>query len=460
MRTRNRTVRTAPAGVVALSLVAAACGDDDDTADDIEDAVDDAVDEAEDAAEDAADAAEDALDEAEDAVDEAVDEAEDAVDEAEDAAEDAVDEAEDMVDGEDDGAAGELTPLECDTPDEVSLQLQWFVQAQFAGYYAADALGYYDAACLDVTIVEGGVDIVPQTQLANGDVDFALAWVPKALASREAGANIVNIAQIYQRSGTLQVAFADSGIESPEDFEGRTIGNWGFGNEYEVFAALGQAGLDPASDVELVGQNFDMVALLEGEIDAAEAMTYNEYAQVLEAVNPETGELYQPEDFNVISYEEVGVGMLQDAIWADGERLANDEEYVDIATRFVAASIGGWLYCRDNVQECADIVLDAGPTLGASHQLWQTNEVNKLIWPSPNGPGIMDESAWDRTVEIALETPNLEGATVLTEPPSDDAYRTDIATEALTVLAELGIPVAATGEVYQPIEVTLNEGGA
>ena len=414
---RTRTVRTAFASVVALSLVAAACGDDDDA--------DDTADE--------------------------VTEDESGPDDAE--SEDEM--SEDEV-SEDEVSEG----IECDTPDEVSLQLQWFVQAQFAGYYAAIDQGYYEAACLDVTIVEGGVDIVPQTQLANGDVDFALAWVPKALASREAGANIVNVAQIFQRSGTLQVSFADSGIESPADFAGKKIGNWGFGNEYEVFAALGEEGLDPAADVELVGQNFDMVALLEGEIDAAEAMTYNEYAQVLEAVNPDTGELYQPEDFNVISYEEVGVGMLQDAIWASGDRLADDPEYLDITTRFVAASIGGWLHCRDNVQECADIVLAAGPTLGASHQLWQMNEVNKLIWPSDNGPGIVDPAAWDRTVEIALNTPNLEGATVLTEEPSDDAYRSDIAADSLMVLAELGIPVAVTGAVYQPIEVTLNEGGA
>ena len=112
-------------------------------------------------------------------------------------------------------------------------------------------------------------------------------------------------------------------------------------------------------------------------------MTYNEYAQVLEAVNPDTGELYQPEDFNVISYEEIGVGMLQDAIWADAARLADDAAYKDTATRFVAASMQGWTYCRDNVEECRDIVVASGSTLGASHQLWQMNEVNKLIWPSP-----------------------------------------------------------------------------
>ena len=116
----------------------------------------------------------------------------------------------------------------------------------------------------------------------------------------------MNIAQIFQRSGTLQVSFADAGITEPADFAGKNIGNWGFGNEYEVFAALGEAGLDPATDVNLVTQDFDMLGLLSGDIDAAEAMTYNEYAQVLEAENPETGELYQPEDFNVISYEEVG----------------------------------------------------------------------------------------------------------------------------------------------------------
>jgi len=125
--------------------------------------------------------------------------------------------------------------------------------------------------------------------------------VPKALASREAGADIVNIAQVFQRSGTLQVSFKDAGITSPADFAGKKIGNWGYGNEFEIFAALTKAGLDPAADVELVQQQFDMAALLAGDIDAAEAMTYNEYAQVLEAENPETGELYTADDFNVVA---------------------------------------------------------------------------------------------------------------------------------------------------------------
>jgi NitT/TauT family transport system substrate-binding protein len=151
--------------------------------------------------------------------------------------------------------------------------------------------------------------------------------------------------------------------------------------------------------------------------------------------------------------------MLQDAIWADGDRLANDPEYKDIATRLVAGSMRGWLYCRDNVQECTDIVLAAGPTLGASHQLWQMNEVNKLIWPSEEGIGYIIQEDWDRTVDLSLNTPNLEGATVLTEPPTEGAYTNEIVEAAWVILSEAEIPLHMQGSVYDPIDVTLEEGG-
>jgi NitT/TauT family transport system substrate-binding protein len=364
--------------------------------------------------------------------------------------------SDDSTDEATEETTGEATTEECTELTPVKLQLQWFIQAQFAGYYAAQDQGFYEDMCLDVEIVEGGVDIVPQTQLANGDVDFAISWVSKALASREAGANIVNIAQVFQRSGTLQVSFKDSGITSIADFAGKKIGNWGFGNEFEIFAGLTQAGLDPATDVELVQQQFDMAGLLAGDIDAAEAMTYNEYAQVLEAINPETGELYTADDFNVISYEDEGVGMLQDAIWADGARLS-DESYRSTAVKFVAASIQGWAFCRDNVETCRDIVVSKGSKLGNSHQLWQMNEVNKLIWPAAEGSGFINAEAWDRTVTLSLEAKNLEGSTVLTAAPDADAYTNDIVAEAHAMLADMGVDI--NGEGYAPIEVELAEGG-
>ncbi|HYJ51262.1 MAG TPA: ABC transporter substrate-binding protein, partial [Microbacterium sp.] len=186
---------------------------------------------------------------------------------------------------------------------QVKLQLQWLPQAQFAGYFAAVEQGYFEEEGLQVEIIPSGGDIVPQTALADGDVDFAIAWVPKVLGSIEEGANLTDIAQIFQRSGTLQVSWADSGIDSVADFEGKKIGSWGFGNEWEIFAAMAAENLD-ASTVEIITQDFNMNAFLQGDIDAAQAMTYNEYAQLLETPNPDTGELYQPEDFNVISYED------------------------------------------------------------------------------------------------------------------------------------------------------------
>jgi len=361
--------------------------------------------------------------------------------------------------GGSDDAATDTTAAaatECAELTPVKLQLQWFTQAQFAGYYAAQDQGFYEAMCLDVTILEGAVDIAPHVVLANGESDFAISWVSKALAGREGGANIVDIAQIFQRSGTLQVSFKDKNITSAADFAGKNIGNWGFGNEFEIFAALTKAGLDPAKDVTLVQQQFDMAGLLSGDIDAAEAMTYNEYAQVLEAINPDTGALYTADDFNVVSYEDEGVGMLQDAIWADGARLS-DPAYVDTATKFVAASIQGWAFCRDNTQACTDIVVAKGSKLGASHQLWQMNEVNKLIWPAPMGAGMIDDAAWDRTVTLSLEAKNLEGGTVLTKAPDAEAHTNDIVIAALALLADMGVDT--TGSAFAPITVTLNEGG-
>jgi NitT/TauT family transport system substrate-binding protein len=361
--------------------------------------------------------------------------------------------------GGSDDAATDTTAAaatECAELTPVKLQLQWFTQAQFAGYYAAQDQGFYEAMCLDVTILEGAVDIAPHVVLANGESDFAISWVSKALAGREGGANIVDIAQIFQRSGTLQVSFKDKNITSAADFAGKNIGNWGFGNEFEIFAALTKAGLDPAKDVTLVQQQFDMAGLLSGDIDAAEAMTYNEYAQVLEAINPDTGALYTADDFNVVSYEDEGVGMLQDAIWADGARLS-DPAYVDTATKFVAASIQGWAFCRDNTQACTDIVVAKGSKLGASHQLWQMNEVNKLIWPASMGAGMIDSAAWDRTVALSLEAKNLEGGTVLTKAPDAEAHTNDIVIAALALLADMGVDT--TGSAFAPITVTLNEGG-
>ncbi len=346
----------------------------------------------------------------------------------------------------DDGGGADTQEL---TP--VKLQLQWFTQAQFAGYFAALEKGFYRDAGLDVTILEGGVDIVPATVLDSGAADFAVSWVPRGLVPREEGLNITDIAQVFQRSATLQVSFKDKGINSVTDLRGKIVGNWGFGNEFELLAGLRSAGIDPDTDVSLVQQQFDMLALISGDIDAAQAMIYNEYAQVLETVNPSTGELYQPEDLSIIDWNDVGTAMLQDAIWADADKLDDDPAYRATAVKFVEASLRGWAFCRDEFDECANIVLDAGPTLGESHQRWQLNEINNLIWPSPNGIGVMDQALWDQTVKVAVS----EG--ILKAVPTDGAFRTDIVEEALANLKADGVDVVGNG--WQAKDIVLREGG-
>ncbi len=336
-------------------------------------------------------------------------------------------------------STGELTP--------VSLQLQWFAQAQFAGYYAALEEGFYAEEGLDLEIIEGAVDIVPQQVVATGGADFGIAWVPKALVSNTEDAGLVNVGQIYQRSGTLMVSWADEGITEPADWEGRTVGNWGFGNEYELTAAIEQAGL---TDVELVAQNFDMEGLLSRDLDAAEAMIYNEYAQLLEAVNPETGDLYQPEDFDVIDFNDVGTAMLQDSLWVTEDYAASEGETIEA---FLRGTAKGWIFCRDEPEACLEHVLAAGPTLGQSHQAWQLNEVNALIWPSPAGIGVMDPDAWAQTVDVATaQIPELEGAEV-----TDEVYDSSFAEAAVAALEEEGLDVY--GEDFTKAEVELVEGG-
>jgi NitT/TauT family transport system substrate-binding protein len=336
------------------------------------------------------------------------------------------------------------------TLDEVRLQLQWAPQAQFAGYFAAQEQGYYEANGLKVTFVAGGPDVIPQAVGSNANgPEFTISWVPKVLEAREGtpASDLVNIAQVFQRSGTLSVSWKESNITKPEDFRGKKVGAWGFGNEFEVTAAAKKAGLAEGTDYTKVVQEFNMALLLSKEIDVAEAMIYNEYAQVLEAKNPETGELNKPTDFNVINYNDVGTSMLQDALFARASWLA-EAGHEDVATRFLKASFQGWIYCRTHAADCVQYTVNAGSTLGAGHQAWMMNEINPLIWPSPNGIGVMDPAEWQQSVDVALE------AGIIKAAPPAEAYRTDLAKAALA-----GITEDSKGTDFKKGEVQVTEGG-
>jgi len=179
---------------------------------------------------------------------------------------------------------------------------------------------------------------------------------------------------------------------------------------------------------------------------------------VLETVNPATGKLYTAGDLNVIDWNKDGTAMLQDAIWADAGKLADDTAYQSKTVKFIKASIKGWIYVRDNPQKSADIVTAAGSTLGTSHQLWMTNEVNRLIWPSTNGGiGMIDTKSWSNTVKIAMSTKNDTGSTIITATPPKTAYSNTYVKKALAALKSEGVDT--TGSGFTPLTVTLKEGG-
>jgi NitT/TauT family transport system substrate-binding protein len=340
-------------------------------------------------------------------------------------------------------------------PATVQLQLQWLDQSQFSGYYAAVEQGYYADLGLTVEFLPGGGTVSPQEVGSQPDgPEFTLAWVPKVLQAREAGSDLVQIAQMFQKAPTLSVSWKNANITKPADFAGKKVGAWPFGNELEVVAAATLAGLTAGTDYTRIEQDFDMSELIAAKdgcnadncVDVAEAMVYNEWAQLLETTDPATGQLYKPDQFNVINYNDIGVAMLQDSIWARAAWLAEPGNE-DVATRFLRASFKGWIYCRENPDDCVQYALDHGSVWGKGHLAWMMNEVNNLVWPSPDGIGALDPAAWSQTIETAT------AGKILTKEPADGAFRSDLADAARNGLEN------ATGTDWQKPVVEISAGG-
>ena len=280
--------------------------------------------------------------------------------------------------------------------NSVSLQLQWVTQAQFAGYYVALDKGFYEAEGLDVTILAGGPDIAPPQVLAGGGADAMLNWMPSALAAREKGLPVVNIAQPFKKSGLMLTCWKDTGITKVEDFRGKTIGVWFFGNEYPFLSWMSQVGIPTeggADGVTVLKQGFNVDPLLNREADCISTMTYNEYGQVIDAgVNPD--------ELVTFKYEEQGVATLEDGIYVLEENL-NDPVFVDKMVRFVRASMEGWKYAEANAEEAAGIILDNDET-GAQNEAAQIRMMGEIAKLTAGSNGALDVADFDRTVATLL----------------------------------------------------------
>jgi len=335
---------------------------------------------------------------------------------------------------------------------KVTLQLKWVTQAQFAGYYAAKAKGYYKAQGMDVTIKPGGPSIIPEQVVAGGQAQFGIDWLSSLMTSRDQGVDIVNIAQVFNKSGLTLISWKNTGLDRVSKLRNKKVANWLGGNEFEVFAALAKFGMDPLHNkgVKIVKEPFSMDFFLKRQVDAASAMTYNELAQVLEAKNPKTGKLYTLKNLNVIPMQKVGTSMLEDGIFTQGSWI-KDKSHQALAKKFVAASLKGWIYCRDHQSACVKMVLANGPALPRGHQRWMMNEINALIWPAKLGVGVMDPTAYARSAKIVKTYGKLK------KLPGHEAYRTDIAKAAQAILKKQNLDI--TGKNWHKANVKVTPGG-
>ena len=281
--------------------------------------------------------------------------------------------------------------------DKLNLQLKWVPQAQFAGYYVAEAKGFYDEENLDVTILPGGPNIAPEQVIAGGGADVIVAWMGGALTAREKGVSLVNIAQPYKRSGLMMICPTETGITSEADFKGKTLGVWFFGNEYPFFAWMNKLGLSTEGGpdgVTVLQQSFDVQPMIQKQADCISVMTYNEYGQALDAG-------YGPDNLTIFNYTEMGNDLLEDGLYVMEDTLA-DPARVDAYTRFVRASMKGWQYALDNPDEAAQIVVDSDETGAAelAHQQYMMGEVAKLVDPSD---AALDMATYERTVKALLD---------------------------------------------------------
>ncbi|MEK9625491.1 MAG: ABC transporter substrate-binding protein [Gammaproteobacteria bacterium] len=279
--------------------------------------------------------------------------------------------------------------------DKVTLQLKWVTQAQFAGYFVAKDKGFYKEEGLDVTIKPGGPDVAPPQVIAGGGADVIIDWMPSALASREKGLPLVNIAQPFKRSGMMLTCRKDSGVKAPSDFPGRTLGVWFYGNEYPFLSWMGRLNIptDGSSNgVTVLKQGFNVDPILQKQADCVSTMTYNEYWQIIDAG-------LGADELVTFKYEDQGVATLEDGLYVLEKNLS-DPKFVDKMARFVRASMKGWAWARENSDAAADIVLDNDET-GAQtekHQRRMMGEINKLT----AGGGKLSEADYKRTVDTLL----------------------------------------------------------
>ncbi|OYU18716.1 MAG: nitrate ABC transporter substrate-binding protein [Rhodobacteraceae bacterium PARR1] len=278
--------------------------------------------------------------------------------------------------------------------EDVTLQLKWVTQAQFAGYYVAKDKGFYEEEGLNVTILPGGPDVAPTQVLAAGGADVVVDWMPPALAAREKGLAMVNIAQPFKSSGMMLTCLKESGVATTADFKGKTLGVWFGGNEFPFLNWMNKLGLKTdGTDVTVLKQGFNVDPLLQKQAACVSTMTYNEYWQVIDAG-------LTPDDLITFKYEDEGVATLEDGLYVMEDKLA-DAAFSEKMVKFVRASMKGWKYAEANPDEAAMIVLENDET-GAQTEAHQKRMMGEIAKLTAGSNGALDPADYDRTVAALM----------------------------------------------------------
>ena len=298
---------------------------------------------------------------------------------------------------------------------KVTLQLKWLPQSQFMGYYVAKEKGYYEEEGIDIEILPGGSDIIPEQQVYNGVADIGVTWVSSLMKYQEQGWGLKHVGQIFQKSAMLLVSKAETGIKTPADLKGKKVGSWFGGNEYEIFALLEKNGLNKDKDLQMVQQDYTMNQLQKGEIDAASAMIYNEYGLLLESGLKES-------DLNVINVNDEGVAMLEDCLFVNSDWIKDNE---DLYVKFLKASIKGWADASADPEAAGKTVFDVDQSVSLEHQTYMAKEVAKLVVPEGFDSakiGFTDTEAFKQTADLAFKYGLLKNEAVISEDTMTDKY--------------------------------------
>ena len=280
-------------------------------------------------------------------------------------------------------------------PDKVTVQLSWFPTVEFAGFYVADQLGYYAEENIAVNLVAGSPDVDPVSEVAAGNAQFGLAAGDSILRAKANGQDTTAVAAIFRQSPMVAMALADSGIQRPQDLEGKTVGvisptldtTW----DIQFIAMLHTLGIDENTMTFVPNELYGAGDLTSGKMEASSGLF-------------STNEPIQAEldgyKFNLIYYSEYGVEFYNNLIFANSNFVS---ENADLVQRFVRATLKGYQHAIESPQDAVDQTVKYDSELDSAFELASMKVEIPLI-DTGNAPiGFMDDAVWQNTQSILIE---------------------------------------------------------